>query len=185
MGGKRQAAPQIRLNTLLDNKPELADFMDTEIIDRSRTAEVEAFRPRTERRKLSLKSILYGAFNPRRRKIRRDEDANHTFVDYHPRHLLVVSTLVLILSVIDGLFTVHLINAGLQELNPVLAPFVHGDPGTFALVKILFTAIGVVALVISAQARILGRIRVAAIFYGLLIAYGCVIVYHLYLLQLI
>jgi len=169
----------------LDNKPELADFVDTAIIDRSRISKVEEFRPRTERRKLSLKSVIYGAFNPRRRRIRRDEDSNHTFVDYHPRHLLVVSTLVLILSVIDGLFTVHMINAGLQELNPFLAPFVHGNPVTFALVKIFFTATGVVALVISAHARLLGRIRVSGIFYGLLFAYGCVIVYHLYLLQLI
>ena len=169
----------------MDNNQELADFTDTEIIDRSRIAKVEEFRPRTDRRKPSLRSIVYGAFNPRRRKIRRDEDVNHTFIDHHPRHLLVVSTFVLIFSVIDGLFTVHMINAGLQELNPVLAPFVHGDAVTFALIKIFFTAIGVIALVISAQARFLGSVRVSAIFYGLLIAYGCVIVYHLYLLQII
>ena len=169
----------------MDNKQEAADFMETEIIDRSRIAKVEEFRPRTDRRKPSLRSLVYGAFNPRRRKIRRDEDANHTFVDYHPRHLLIISTLVLICSVIDGLFTVHMINAGLQELNPVLAPLVDGDPVIFALVKIFFTAVGVVALVITAQARFLSGVRVSAIFYGLLVAYGCVIVYPLYLLQLI
>jgi hypothetical protein len=171
--------------TALDNKQEVADFVETEIIDRSRIANIDESRPRSDRRKPSLRSLIYGALNPRRRRIRRDEDANHTFVDYHPRHLLVISTLVLVFSVIDGLFTVHIINAGMQELNPVLAPFVDGNPVIFALVKIFFTAIGVIALVITAQARFLSGIRVAAIFYGLLICYGCVIVYHLYLLQLI
>jgi hypothetical protein len=169
----------------LDNKQELADFVETEVIDRSRIAKVDESRPRTDRRKMTLRSIIYGAFYPRRRKIRRDEDTNHTFVDYHPHHLLVISTFVLILSVVDGLFTVHMINAGLQELNPVLAPFVDGNPVIFALVKIFFTAIGVVTLVVTAQARLLSGVRVSAIFYGLLIAYGCVIVYHLYLLQLV
>ncbi len=162
-----------------------AELPTTEIIDRPAAGPVAESRPRTDRRKLTLRSIIYGAFYPRRRRIRRGEDANHTFVDYHPRHLLVVSTLVLILSVIDGLFTVHMINAGLQELNPALAPFVHGNPVTFALIKIFFTAVGVIALVVSAHARFLAGIRVSAIFYGLLIAYGCVIVYHLYLLQVI
>lgn len=162
-----------------------AELRAIETIDRPGGEPVSDARPRTDRRKLTLRSIIYGAFNSRRRRIRRDEDANQTFVDYHPRRLLVVSTLVLFFSVIDGLFTVRLINAGLQELNPVLAPLVHGDPVTFALIKIFFTAIGVIALVVSAQARFLVGIRVSAIFYGLLIAYGGVIVYELYLLQLI
>ncbi len=185
MSGTRGACTQVRSTAQLDNNQELADFLDTEIIDQSRITKIEEFRPRTERRKLSLRSVIYGAFNPRRRKIRRDEDANHTFVDYHPRHLLVVSTLVLICSVIDGLFTVHMVNAGLQELNPVLAPLVDGNPVVFALVKIFLTGVGVIALVVTAQARLLSSIRVSAIFYGLFVAYGCVIVYHLYLLRLI
>ena len=185
MSGTRAARILVWATKQLDNNQELADFVDTEIIDRSRIAKVEEFRPRTERRKMTLRSIIYGAFYPRRRRIRREEDTNHTFVDYHPRHLLIVSTLVLILSVIDGLFTVYMINAGLKELNPALAPFVHGNPVVFALVKIFFTAVGVITLVITAQARLLAGIRVSSIFYGLLIAYGCVIVYHLFLLQLV
>ena len=162
-----------------------AEIPATAVADGAGSRPIADARQRTDRRKLTLRSIIYGAFYPRRRRIRRDKDANHTFVDHHPRHLLVVATLVLIFSVIDGLFTVHMINAGLQELNPALAPFVHGNPVTFALVKIFFTAIGVIALVVSAQARIFGRMRVSAVFYGLLIAYGCVICYHLYLLQIV
>ena len=70
----------------------------------------------TDRRRPSLKSFIYGALNPRRRRIRRDEDRDHIFLDWHPAHLLIVCALILLLSVIDGLFTVHLINAGVKEV---------------------------------------------------------------------
>jgi len=169
----------------MDTRDSVAEFVETEVIDRSVTEKVVADVPRTDRRKPSLRSFIYGAFNPRRRRIRREEDTNFAFVDWHPRHLLVVSALVMILSVLDGLFTTHLINTGLQELNPVLAPLVHGDPVVFALIKIAFTAIGVIALVITAHAKIWGSFSVVRIFYGLLIGYCCVIVYELYLLQFV
>ena len=162
-----------------------ADGTATDVIDRSAAPEASTSETRTDRRKPSLRSFIYGAFNPRRRRIRREEDVNHAFIDWHPRHLLVVSTLIMLLSVVDGLFTTRLINAGLQELNPVLAPLIHGDPVIFALIKIAFTAIGVTALVITAQARIWGSFPVVRVFYGLFIAYACVIVYELYLLQFI
>ena len=163
----------------------LADYTDTEVIDQSTTQVAAPYRPRTDRRKPSLRSFIYGAFNPRRRKFRREEDANHTFLDWHPQHLLIVSTLVMLLSVVDGMFTVYLIGAGLQELNPVLAPLVHGDPGIFALIKIAFTGAGVVTLVITAQARLWRGIRVARVFYLMLVGYSCVIVYELYLAQFV
>lgn len=169
----------------MDVRESLVDYTETEIIDRSGATQQPDVGPRTDRRKASLKSLIYGAFKPRRRQIRRAEDANYTFLDLHPRHLLVVSTIVMVLSVIDGLFTVRLINAGLQELNPVLAPLVHGDAGLFALTKIFFTAVGVCALVLTSHARVWGSIPVARIFYGLMLTYGCVIIYELYLVQFI
>lgn len=89
----------------------------------------------------------------------------------------------MVLSVVDGLFTVHLIESGLQELNPALAPFVHGDAAAFAMVKVLLTAVGVVALVLSAHAKIWRRLPVSRVFYLLAFAYLCVIAYEIYLVQ--
>jgi hypothetical protein len=169
----------------MDTSDSLADYSDTHVIDQSATQIATPQGPRTDRRKPSLRSFIYGAFNPRRRKFRREEDANHTFLDWHPRHLLIIATLVMVLSVIDGMFTVYLIGAGLQELNPVLAPLVHGDPVAFALIKIAFTAIGVVTLVITAHARLWRGMKVSRIFYLMLIGYSCVIIYELYLAQFV
>ena len=162
-----------------------AEYTDTEVIDQSTTQVATVYVHRTDRRKPSLRSFVYGAFNPRRRQFRREEDANHAFLDWHPRYLLIISTLVMVLSVIDGLFTIYLIGSGLQELNPVLAPLVHGDPVLFALIKIAFTAMGVFTLVVTAHARMWRGITVSRIFYLMLIGYSGVIVYELYLAQFV
>jgi hypothetical protein len=130
-----------------------------------------------DRRKPSLKSFIYGAFNPRRRRIRRDEDRDSAFVDWYPTHLLVAATLVMCLSVADGLFTVHLVNAGAVELNPLLSVLVLNDPMSFALVKITLTAIGVISLVIVSQSRLLERWPMTWVLYGLLFAYAGLVIY--------
>lgn len=169
----------------MDPSNTLSDYTDTEVIDQTTSLVETPLGPRTDRRKPSLKSFIYGAFNPRRRRFRREEDADNSFLDWHPHHLLVISTLVMLLSVVDGLFTVYLIGSGLQELNPVLEPLVHGDPVVFALIKIAFTAVGVMTLVITAHARLWRGIKVSRIFYLMLIGYSCVIVYELYLAQFV
>ncbi len=169
----------------MDSSNSLSEYSDTQVIDDATTQVATPCGPRSDRRKPSLRSFLYGALNPRRRRFRRDEDANYTFLDWHPRHLLVVSTLVMFLSVVDGMFTVYLIGSGLQELNPVLAPLIDGDPVVFALIKIAFTAVGVVTLVVTAHAQLWRGIPVARIFYLMLIGYSCVIVYELYLAQFV
>lgn len=130
-----------------------------------------------DRRTPSLKSFVYGAFNPRRRRIRRDEDRDSSFIDWYPTHLLVVATLIMCLSVVDGIFTVHLLNAGAVELNPLLDVLVQHDPTSFALVKVFMTAIGVTSLVIVSQARLFRRWPMAWVLYALLFAYAGLVVY--------
>jgi len=143
----------------------------------------ETARSRTlvDRRKPGLRSIYYGMFNPRRRRVRREDDEVHAFLDWHPRVLLAVATSVLLLSLADGLITVRLVSAGVQELNPLLAAFVHGSPAAFALVKWLLTACGVSALVIAAHARVFGRIKGATVLYGVSAAYLVLVAYGLLL----
>ena len=130
-----------------------------------------------DRRKPSLKSFVYGAFFPRRRRICREEDRERSFIDWYPKHLLVAATLIMFLSVADGLFTVHLVNAGAVELNPLLAVLVQHDPMSFALVKVFLTGIGVTCLVIVSQARWFRKWPTVWVLYALLIAYTALVLY--------
>jgi hypothetical protein len=77
----------------------------------------------------------------------------------------------------DGIFTVHLLNAGAVELNPLLDVLVQHDPTSFALVKVFLTAIGVTSLVIVSQARLFRRWPMAWVLYALLFAYAGLVVY--------
>lgn len=138
-----------------------------------------------ERRKPTLRSIVYGMFNPRRRRVRRDEDWDNAFLDWHPRSLLVVATMILLLSVLDGLLTVKLVNAGAQEINPLLAVLVDHSAAWFALTKWLLTAIGVIGLVAAAHARVFGRIKAKTVLYGVMVGYTILVLYGYSLSQTI
>lgn len=156
--------------------------------ERASTAQAGQELPQAEwrgpdRRKPSLKSFVYGAFNPRRRRIRREEDRDRAFIDWYPKHLLVAATLIMCLSAVDGLFTVHLLNAGATELNPLLALLVHNDPIWFALGKVFLTAAGVTSLVVVSQSRLLEKWPMVWMIYALLCAYATLVVYAFRLSQ--
>jgi hypothetical protein len=136
-----------------------------------------------DRRNPSLKSFIYGAFRPRRRRIQREEDRDRTFLDWHPRHLLIVCTAILTLSLIDGLLTVQLDGAGIKQINPILASIFSANAGAFALAKILFTAIGVSGLVVTAHMRIYNLVKASTVLYGFLAIYFGLVIYECYLAQ--
>ncbi|MFL2545853.1 MAG: DUF5658 family protein [Candidatus Rariloculaceae bacterium] len=146
-------------------------------------------RPRDEygnyidRRKPSLKSFIYGALRPRRKRISREEDREHTFLDWHPEHLLVVCACILLLSVMDGLLTVHLAGTGIKQINPVLASIFTANMALFALLKILFTAIGVTGLVVTAHMRIYNLIKASTVLYCFLGVYLWLVIYQSYIAQ--
>ncbi len=136
-----------------------------------------------DRRVPSLKSFIHGALHPRRRAIRRVEDKDHVFLDYHPQHLLVISTIILALSVVDGLLSVHLVNEGMREINPLMSLLANGDPVLFALGKIACTTVGIVALVLTAHMRIYRVLRASTVLYFFLFVYLALVLYEIALVR--
>jgi hypothetical protein len=130
-----------------------------------------------DRRKPSLRSIYHGMFQPRRRRVRREEDAENAFLDWHPPRLLWAASAVLLLSLLDGIFTVRLIGAGVQEINPLMDVLLKGDAAGFALAKWFLTALGVIALVAAAHAKVFGRFRGEAILLAMLAGYLLLVLY--------
>ncbi len=136
-----------------------------------------------DRRKPSLRSFIYGAFNPRRRRIRREDDRDHTFLDWHPTHLLVICTIILALSVGDGLLTVYLVNNGAKELNPLMALMISNDPILFAVGKITLTIVGVVTLILTAHMQIYRLVKASSVLYFFLFIYVMLVIYQAALAQ--
>ena len=107
-------------------------------------------------------------------------------VDWHHPQWLAVSMLIVIGSCTDALLTLVLVERGIAvEANPLMAPLVGHSALTFALVKVVLTAGGVLLLTQLARLRAFGRIPVGVFLYLVLGIYGALITYEISLLDLI
>jgi Domain of unknown function (DUF5658) len=148
-------------------------------------AEVKAAdrrRPR-DRRRGTLRALLHGSLSPRRRSARRNGEATFSSVDWHHPQWLAVAMVTLLLSLGDALLTMELLQRGAYEANPLMEPFVQGNPLTFAVVKIGLTAGGIVVLILLARARVFRRLPVSYILYGVLLAYLMLVGYEFWMLD--
>jgi uncharacterized protein DUF5658 len=129
-------------------------------------------------------SVLYGSFNPRRRRLPRrlDESRFHS-LDWYGAHLLAVSIGILILSVADAFMTVTLMSRGAVEVNPIMALVVRSNVGVFAALKMAMTGFSVVLMVCLARYRFMRVVRVELVLYVVLVAYVILIGYEIQMLQ--
>jgi hypothetical protein len=141
-------------------------------------------RSQLERRHRIWWSVLYGSFNPRRRRSPRrlDESRFHS-LDWHGAHLLAVSIGILILSVADAFMTVTLLSRGAVEMNPIMALLVQSDVGAFASLKMAMTGCSVVLMVCLARYRFMRVVRVELVLYSVLVVYAILIGYEIRMLQ--
>jgi len=142
-------------------------------------------RRSSDRRQRVMRSLVQGSFKPRRRTPRRVDEHTVTAVDWHHPQWLAISTLIVLCCCADAFLTLALLERGAHEANPLMAPLVGGSSLTFALVKIGFTATGVVLLAHLARIRAFGRIPVGVLLYGVLALYSALIIYELKLLDVV
>jgi len=141
-------------------------------------------RRTADRRRRLYWSMIYGSFNPRRRRpARRRGDAGYQVLDWHAAHLLAVAVGILLLCAGDALLTLALLSAGAREANPVMAMIVGRDAAVFAACKTALTGVGVVLLVAAARYRFMRVIRVEYVLYAMLSGYLALIGYELWMLR--
>ena len=132
-----------------------------------------------DRRKLSVKTFIYGAINPRRRACRRGNA--DTLLDWHEPHLMFLAIMILLLSVTDAFLTLRLIEAGAIEANPVMAYLLEEMPELFAIVKMALTGVAIIVLVPLARARVFRVIRITHIIHWCMLGYIVLIGYEAWL----
>jgi hypothetical protein len=142
----------------------------------------ERRRP-NDRRRRTLRALLYGSMNPRRLASRRDGEHGLAGVDWHHPQWLAVAMLTLIMCVADALLTLMLIQRGAYEANPFMEPLVHGSALVFTVVKFGLTAGGITVLILLARARLFRNVPVASILYGVLLVYAVLIGYEVWMLE--
>jgi uncharacterized protein DUF5658 len=141
-------------------------------------------RGRHDRRHRLWWSVLYGSFNPRRRRpARRLLEARYHSLDWHDAHLLAVAIGILLLSAADALMTMRLLDIGADEVNPIMAAVVYRSAAAFAVVKMTLTGLGVIVMVMLARYRFMRMVRVDVVMYAVLVAYSVLLAYEFWMLR--
>lgn len=102
-----------------------------------------------DRRTHRFPKLKYLLFSGRRAHVRREEDWEGTFYfDRYSSNIFGAIVLILLLSVLDALLTLYLVDRGSTELNPVMSYFLKYGPFVFMAAKYFLTCLGVVLLLL-------------------------------------
>jgi hypothetical protein len=149
-----------------------------------RTNLTDERRFRSDRRRRLWWSVLYGSFNPRRRRpARRLDDPRFHPVDWYSPHLLAVAIGILLLSASDAFLTAILLLHGADEVNPIMALLVYRSVATFAALKMAMTGASIVVMIVLSRYRFMRLIRVELVLYGVLMIYAWLIGYEIWMLK--
>lgn len=147
--------------------------------------------PRTEKRsgvdrrrknQLNIRSLLFGG---KRETIRRYEDRQRAFLlDQYHQSLFGVIAIILLLSVVDAILTLFLINHGAIEVNPIMAFYLDFGPYTFLSVKYGLTSVGLMILLIFKNMFLRSmRVETGAFLYVILAAFLGVVSWQIFLIH--
>ena len=137
-----------------------------------------------DRRTHQFPKWRYLLFSGRRAKARRKEDLHRTFYfDRYSSNLFAAIVAILMLSVLDALLTLYLIDNGSTELNPVMSYFIDYGPFVFMGAKYFLTCTGVIILLLFRNVLRKRSITHAQhLFSYIIVAFSTVIAWELYLI---
>jgi hypothetical protein len=131
-----------------------------------------------DRRYFSWRTVVFGFALSRRRTLRRAEDAEILFLDWHHPWLFFLSVGIMLLSCVDAFMTLRLLEHGMIEANPIMASLLGQGTGVFAATKVLMTGTSILILVFLAKSTFLNRVRTGLVLTFFFSAYACLVCYE-------
>ena len=110
--------------------------------------------------------------------MRRADESDALFLDWHHPWLFFLSVGTMLMSCVDAFMTLQLLERGMVEANPVMAAILGQGTRAFAASKMLMTGVGVLTLVFLAKARFLNRLRAGVFLTVFFSLYACLICYE-------
>lgn len=135
-------------------------------------------REGADRRLFSWRTVVFGFALSRRRILRREEDAEILFLDWHHPWLFFLSVGIMLLSCMDAFMTLRLLEFGMVEANPIMASLLGHGAGVFAGTKVLMTGTSILILVFLAKSRFLNRFRTGLVLTFFFSCYACLVCYE-------
>jgi hypothetical protein len=142
-------------------------------------------RDRETRRQVSWRTVFYGFIRSRRRSTRRADEGEPLYTDWHHPWLFFLATGTMILSGMDAVFTLQLLDRGAVEINPFMAIVISKSTLTFAVTKLLLTGLGILMLVFLSRWKIFNLMRTGIVLTLFFSFYACLVCYEfVYLLRI-
>lgn len=136
----------------------------------------------SDRREFGWRTVLYGFLRSRRRSHRRSTEDQPLFLDWHHPWLFFLATGTMLLSSLDALFTLELLDRGAMEVNPFMALAIGQGVSVFATSKMLLTAGGILMLVFLSRSLLFNRLRTGVFLTIFFTLYACLVCYQFVLL---
>jgi hypothetical protein len=130
------------------------------------------------RRAFSWSTALFGFLRSHRRTLRRAEDADSLFTDWHHPWLFFLAVGIMVLSCVDAFMTLRLLEHGMVEANPVMAAMLDQGIGRFSASKFALTGIGVLTLVFLSRTVFMNLMRTGLLLTFFFSIYCCLVCYQ-------
>jgi hypothetical protein len=138
-------------------------------------------RHQPDRRKSS--TLIHKATGQRAAPRRRADAIQKPYVDLYSWRSLGLILAVLAMSILDGFFTLHLMDIGAQEVNPIMRHALARGPIFFLVAKYALTGSALVLLLIHKEFYLFrGRVRAKYFFLIFLMSYFVLVIYELILI---
>jgi len=121
----------------------------------------------------------------RRRKARRQDEANNYYVDKFDSRYLIMVGLVMIFCILDYSLSFKIFEKGGAELNVLMATFMANGRILLLLVKLCLTLICLVFILLHKNFKVFGLIKAHVLIYYVFSVYFVLVLYEIYSLALI
>ena len=141
-------------------------------------------RTGAERREYSIGTLKNCVVAPRRMRSRRGEDRRYAIMDRFDSGVVTMAIVLVILSIMDAVFTLTLLSRGGSEINPFMNALIQHSVWVFTIFKMLLTGVPAILLVATSNLRLFGGYRTRSVLAALVGLYMGLIVYELLLLSI-
>lgn len=141
---------------------------------------------RTDRRTTTFRTAINSIYRNRRTTIRRSTDtANNVYFDRHEPFFTLLALGIVLLSITDAFFTLHILERGGEELGPFVSYLIQQGEVLFFVVKVLVTAIAVMLVLMHKNFSIFKYFAGYHVLYLILLSYVILVTYELSMLAIL
>ena len=135
-----------------------------------------------DRRRHSWRTVLYCGLHGRGRRRTLRRKGHNYYLDWYDPKLVYMGLAVLVLSSMDALFTLNLLQMGAYEANILMDRLLQTGDRVFVITKLSVTALSVLFLVMHANFQLLGITNGGRVLQFMVPMYALLIVYELLLM---